>query len=76
LSKKESWQSMNRPIKLFTTDGKLITELELPREFRLPPTVIFYGARAFHSILIATGNYTECSCWRAAQVEEKAKVAS
>jgi hypothetical protein len=52
--------------KLFGADGKLVAELDLPEGFIQPPAVIFYGTRAFLGLLAANGQYSECSCWRAA----------
>lgn len=57
--------------KLYGNDGKLIKELDVPAGFLPLPDVIFYGAKAFHSILVANGNYHECSCWNAGDPEQK-----
>ena len=56
---------MTRTAKLFLRNGTLVRELEIPPELNGMPDVIFYGARAFHSLLAGRGQYTECSCWRA-----------
>jgi hypothetical protein len=69
-----------RTAKLFLRDGTFVRELEIPAELNGMPDVIFFGTRAFHSLLAGRGQYTECSCWRApeesAEVERKVEAAS
>jgi len=54
-----------KTVKLYAADGKFVGELDLPAAFHVPPAVIFYGTRAFLSLLMARGEYRECDCWRA-----------
>lgn len=62
-----------RTVKLFGPNGHLFKEIELPKGLLRPPTVIFYGMRAFHSLLVGRGDYHECSCWRAPEVEAESR---
>lgn len=57
--------------KLFGADGKLVKELDIPADVRNYPDVIFYGIRAFHSLLMGRGQYHECTCWRAPEPQEE-----
>lgn len=56
---------MNTKARLYAKSGEFIKELDLPIGFI--PQVIFYGTRAFLSLLPARGEYCECACWRATE---------
>lgn len=60
-----------RTVKLYTSEGKFLKELDLPAGFKNLPEVVFYGAQAFHSVLVANGNYHECTCWNAGDPEQE-----
>jgi len=62
-----------RTARLFLRNGELVAEIDIPAGLLLMPDVIFFGTRAFHSLLAGRGQYTECSCWRAPEAVEEVR---